>query len=193
MRGDELETMMGQYFRRYLEKENFIPENWIPEGDQAYFYSNSYQRTIATAQYFSSGMLPIANVKVNHKFALNQMDTTFLPFMTYMNDNFQKQVMSEIEQLGNGEGLQGIQKSVSGEIKTIENILDFKDSPYAKEKNIQSLPLDDLKINMKEGDELTCSGTLKTANSAADALKLQYYEEPDDKKAAWGKNVSYKQ
>lgn len=191
--GGQLETLNGQYFKRFLEKENFIPENWVPEKDETYFYANSYQRTIATAQYFSSGMLPIANVDVEHKYELGKMDLTFLPFMTYMNDKQKDQIMKEIAEQGGEKGLNGITENLSEEIKTLEKALDFKDSEYAKEKNIESLPLDDLEINIEEGDELTCKGTLKTANSAADAFKLQYYEEPDDTKAALGKNLTYKE
>ena len=58
LRGGVLETIMGQYFRKWLESETLIPENYIPEDGEVRFYSNSMQRTIATAQYFSSGMLP---------------------------------------------------------------------------------------------------------------------------------------
>ena len=193
LQGGELETMMGQYFRKYLENLNYIPENWIPQGDEALFYSNSYQRTIATAQYFSSGMLPIGNVDVVHKYALNEQDKLFLPFQTYMNDKLKAQIMKEIEAMGGEKGLNGILENLSEEFKTLEYALDFKDSDYAKEHNITSFPLDDLKINIVADDELTCEGSLKLGNTASDAFKLQYYEEEDDAKAAFGKKLSYDQ
>ena len=41
-------------------------------------------------------------------------------------------------------------------------------------------------------DEPRMTGTLSTASSAADALKLQYYEENDDLKAAFGHALSLK-
>ena len=50
LRGGVLETIMGQYFRKWLESEDFSPENYIPEDGEVRFYSNSMQRTIATAQ-----------------------------------------------------------------------------------------------------------------------------------------------
>ena len=57
LRGGVLETEMGQYFRKWLESEGLIPENYLPEEGEVRFYANSKQRTIATAQYFSSGFL----------------------------------------------------------------------------------------------------------------------------------------
>ena len=185
--------MMGQYFRKYLEKLNYIPENWIPQGDEALFYANSYQRTIATARYFSAGMLPVANVDVVHKYGLNEQDGTFLPLQTYMNDKLKAQIMKEIEAMGGDKGLNGILENLSEEFKTLENALDFKDSDYAKEKGISSFPLNDLQINIEAGDELGCSGSLKLGNTASDAFKLQYYEEEDDTKAAFGKKLTYDQ
>ena len=40
-RGGELETMMGQYFRKRLEKEQLIPENYQPKEGEVRFYANS--------------------------------------------------------------------------------------------------------------------------------------------------------
>lgn len=138
-------------------------------------------------------MLPIGNVDVVHKYALNEKDTLFLPFQTYMNDKLKAQIMKEIEAMGGEKGLNGITEDLSEEFKTLEYALDFKDSEYAKEHNITSLPLDDLKINIEANDELTCEGSLKLGNTASDAFKLQYYEEEDDAKAAFGKKLSYDQ
>ena len=56
LRGGTLETEMGQYFRKWLESEEFIPENWRPQGEEVRFYANAKQRTIATAEYFGGGL-----------------------------------------------------------------------------------------------------------------------------------------
>ena len=64
LRGGALETMMGQYYRKWLEDEGLISENWIPEDGQVRFYANAKQRTIATANYFLTGMLPVSDVLV---------------------------------------------------------------------------------------------------------------------------------
>ena len=48
LRGGATETLMGQYFRKWLEEEGLFPENYHPEEDEVRFYANSKQRTIAT-------------------------------------------------------------------------------------------------------------------------------------------------
>ena len=50
LRGGALETMMGQYFRKWLVSEGMMKENEIPAEGTMRFYANSLQRTIATAQ-----------------------------------------------------------------------------------------------------------------------------------------------
>ena len=52
LRGGVLETMMGQYFRKWLINEGLMQENEMPAEGTMRFYANSLQRTIATAQYF---------------------------------------------------------------------------------------------------------------------------------------------
>lgn len=74
LRGGILETMMGQFFRKWLIEEGLFEENHIPTADELNFYANSMQRTIATAQYFSSGFMPVANIRVNHRFSPSKMD-----------------------------------------------------------------------------------------------------------------------
>ena len=41
LRGAMLETLMGQYFRLWLEKEGLFPENWKPEDGAERFYANA--------------------------------------------------------------------------------------------------------------------------------------------------------
>lgn len=82
---------MGQFFRKWLEQEGLFPENYMPEDGAVRFYANSMQRTIATAQYFSSGLLPVANVRIEHHEQLNKMDPVFTP---------QLQIASELRLFG---------------------------------------------------------------------------------------------
>ena len=41
LKGGVLETKMGQYFRKWLEDEELIPENYIPTENETRFYANS--------------------------------------------------------------------------------------------------------------------------------------------------------
>lgn len=192
LRGGALETMMGQYFREYLVDQGLFVENEIPEEGQVRFYANSMQRTIATAQYFSSGFLPIANVEIEHHYDLNTMDEVFEPKLTLTDEAFCQQAMEEIAAMGGENGLQGITAALEENYRLLEQVLDFSESDYAKENELTQLPADEPSIVLALNKEPSMTGTLKLANSAVDALKLQYYEEPDEVKAAFGKNLSRK-
>ena len=48
----------------------------------------------------------------------------------------------------------------------------------------------DSEFTLEEGKEPSVSGSLKQACQISDALVLQYYEEPDDEKAAFGHELS---
>src|SRR5699024_3046340 len=68
-----------------------------------------------------------------------------------------------------------------------------KDSEKGKEEGYTEFSTDDLKILLKEKEEPAMEGSLKLANTASDALILQYYEEADAKKAAFGNNLTDKE
>ena len=73
LRGGALETMMGQYFRRWAEKERLFPENYQPDDSSVRIYANAKQRTIATAQFFATGLLPTAGLEVETQEHLQQL------------------------------------------------------------------------------------------------------------------------
>lgn len=79
LRGGEMETLMGQYFEARLRAQGLFPKNAQPSVGEVRFYANSYQRTIATAKYFSAGAFPIANIPIEYHRALGQKDRVFLP------------------------------------------------------------------------------------------------------------------
>ncbi|BAL82692.1 putative glucose-1-phosphatase [Selenomonas ruminantium subsp. lactilytica TAM6421] len=190
LRGGQLETMMGQYFRQRLVKDGLMTENYLPKEGEMRFYANSMQRTIATAQYFSSGMLPVANVKIEHKYAPSKMDPVFNPQLTFVSDAFRSQAMKEISAMGGKNGLQGINDKLNGEYRTLEKALDLKDSPMAKKDGFSRFKNDDLQIMLEVNKEPAMKGSLKLANSASDAFILQYYEEPDTTKAGFGHKLT---
>ena len=195
LRGGQLETMMGQYFGQWLESEGVIKDKntYIPAEGEMRFYANSMQRTIATAQYFSSGMLPVANVTIEHKFAPSKMDPVFHPQLTFMSDAFRTQAMKEINAMGGQKGLQGINDKVENNYRIIEKALDLKDSPAAKKDGLTKFRSDDLQILLEINKEPAMKGSLKQANSASDAFILQYYEEPDKVKAGFGHKLTQKE
>lgn len=81
-RGGVLETMMGQYFRKWLVDAGMFPENYQPTSDDVNMVANSMQRCIATARCFASGFMPVADVTVWHRYTPSKMDPLFNPQLT---------------------------------------------------------------------------------------------------------------
>lgn len=193
LRGGELETLMGQYFRQRLVNEGLMTENYQPKEGEMRFYANSMQRTIATAQYFSSGMLPVANVQIEHKFAPSKMDPVFSPMLTFVSDAFRAEALKQISMMGGSKGLQGIGGQLAGDYKQLEEVLDITKSDACKKDGIDKFHTDDLEIVLDLNKEPVMRGSLKLATQASDALVLQYYEESDPIKAAFNHKLTTKE
>lgn len=175
-RGELVETSMGQYFREYLERENFITENYIPAENEFRFYANSSQRTIATAQFFSSGMLPVANVKIEYKNPVGERDEIFIAKFGNVSENYRQEIFNQILARHNAKNFHELAENLKPSLNTLEKILDFKNSPYAKKNNIQHFPIDDLAVNIEQNKSISWNGGIQKASSTADALIMQYYE-----------------
>ena len=98
LRGGALETMMGQYFRRWAEKERLFPENYQPDDSSVRIYANAKQRTIATAQFFATGLLPTAGLEVETHVEYDSMDPTFKPQLTFVNNAYTRDVESQVKE-----------------------------------------------------------------------------------------------
>ena len=190
LRGGVLETMMGQYFRKWLVSEGLMKENEMPEEGAMRFYANSMQRTIATAQYFSSGMLPVANIRVEHHCEIGKMDPVFNPQLTDVTDDFRRQAMQEITAMGGEKGLNGISEKMADNFRLLEQVLDMKQSAACRQGDTCRFRTDDLQIHLVQNREPAMGGSFRLACQAADALVLQYYEESDAVKAAFGDTLS---
>lgn len=190
LRGGVLETMMGQFFRKWLVSEGLFTENYVPNADEVNFYANSMQRTIATAQYFSSGFMPIANVAVRHRYDPSKMDPVFFPRLTKVSEAFCSDAMNQIAAMGGKKGIRGINEGLEDSYRIIADVLDLKDSPACKSGETCAFDDYDTQIILKKGEEPAMKGSLKLANSASDAFILQYYEEADAQKAAFGHDIS---
>lgn len=190
LRGGVLETMMGQYFRKWLVDEGLFEENAVPTTDEVNFYANSMQRTIATAQYFSSGFMPLANVRVNHRYNASKMDPVFCPRLTKVSDAFCQEALKQIAAMGGKKGIVGINEKLKDSYAVTAKVLDLKDSPACKSGETCAFDDYNTQFIFKLYDEPKMKGSLKLANSASDAFILQYYEEPDAKKAAFGHDIT---
>ena len=190
LRGGALEAMMGQYFRKWLVREGMMEENEIPTEGTMRFYANSLQRTIATAQYFSSGMLPVANVRIEHHCEVGKRDSVFTPQITDDNDDFKALAQQQIAAMGGGKGLIGVGEKMTENYKLLEQVLDMEQSKACLEGDTCHFRTDDVHVYLIKNRQPGMGGSLRLACQAADALVLQYYEEPDAVKAAFGDTLS---
>ena len=183
--------MMGQYFRKWLVSEGLMQENEIPAEGTMRFYSNSMQRTIATAQYFSSGMLPVANVRIEHHCEMGRMDPVFHPQITDDSEAFRVLAQQQITAMGGANGMVGIGEKMADNYKVLERVLDMDQSQACLEGDTCHFRTDDAHVYLIKNREPGMGGSLRLACQAADALVLQYYEETDAVKAAFGDTISW--
>ena len=193
LRGGLLETAMGEYFRKYLESENFLPDNYSPAEGEVKFYANSRNRTMSTAKYFSAGIFPVANVEVEHKYKIEGKDEAFLTDFPSDDKNYREKVIEEICKENNVKNLSEIGEKFNAEIATVEKILDFKNSPYAKEKNISAFSRTDLGMKLEKGKDTALKGDMATVHSAIDGLLMQIYEFPYTYQKSFGRKISDKE
>ncbi len=191
LRGGALETMMGQYFRKWLVSEGLMQENEIPAEGTMRFYANSLQRTIATAQYFSSGMLPVANVRIEHHCEVGRMDSVFAPQITDDSEAFKTLAQKQITAMGGEKGMLGIGQKMTENYKVLERVLDMDQSKACLEGDTCHFRTDDAHVYLIRNREPGMGGSLRLACQTADALVLQYYEEPDAVKAAFGHTLTW--
>jgi len=186
LKGTVLETEMGEYFRKWMEKEGLIPENYIPGEGEVRIYSNSKQRTIATARCFASGLFPVGDVTVEHHGEYDTMDPVFNPVLTFMTDEYAQDIKKEIFDLyGEEFGLLGENFAL------LDKVLDTEKSEAFAGGSFSGFTTDDIDFSFENGSEPRTTGSLKTGCQAADALVLQLYEEKDPEAAAFGEKLSF--
>ncbi len=188
LRGGVLETEMGEYFRKWLEAEGLFPENYHPEFPEVRIYANSMQRTIATAQYFTAGLLPTANMPIEYHMDFDTMDPVFTPQLTFISESYKEYAEAQIRALFT-EKIRGLADNYA----LLTDVIDLADSTAYRNGTVGDFQVDDTEIILEKGDEAGIKGSLKAACTISDALVLQYYEEPDAKKAAFGHDLTIRQ
>lgn len=188
VRGGTLETSMGQYFRKWLESEKLFPENYQPDEEAVRIYANAKQRTIATAQFFTAGLLPTVNEDVEYHGEFDTMDPVFNPQLTYISDGYVKAAQEQIHKMYDDDI-----KDLADNYELISDVLDMEESSGVKDGTIAPFRTDDTVVKLEMNKEPAMEGSLKTACTVSDAITLQYYEESDPVKAAFGNSLSEEQ
>ncbi len=107
-----------------------------------------------------------------------------------MND-YCARVRQQIADLfGNG-SLEGIGEKMAENYALLQDVLDVEQSAAWQTGGFSGFKVDDTNILLELNKEPGMTGSLKTACSASDALVLQYYEEPDELKAAFGHQLTF--
>ncbi len=185
--GGSLEVQMGQFFRKWLESESLISADYMPCGNVR-IYANSKQRTIATARFFSAGLFPVSDVPVEYHMDFDLMDPVFTPQLTFTSESYEQAVRSQLNELFSDDIA-----SLASSYELTADVIDFYKSEAYTSGKVAPFSTDDTEIILKLYAEPAVSGSLKTACQISDALVLQYFEQPDDRKAAFGKKLSRSQ
>ena len=190
VRGGVLETIMGQYFRKWLEAEGLFPENYQPEDDAVRFYANAKQRTIATATCFSAGLLPVSDTHVETDAEYDTMDPVFTPKLTFLTPSYEQDAISQMLETGGYAESGGVPAELRDAITLLMDVADIEESESYQAGIYGDLLADPSEILLEVGKEPGMTGPVRTATSVADALTLQYYEEADAEKAAFGHELT---
>ena len=185
LRGGVLETEMGQYFRKWLEAEGLFPENYHPTSDEVRVYANAKQRTIATAEYFVSGLLPTAGTPIETHVAYDTMDPVFTPQLTFVSPEYCADAEAQVWEL-----YTDTVNDLADNYELLAGVIDMERSDAWADGSAGPFRTDDSELVLELNKEPAVVGSLKTACSVSDALVLQSYEEPDGVKAAFGHSLS---
>ncbi|HHS9544216.1 TPA: bifunctional glucose-1-phosphatase/inositol phosphatase [Klebsiella quasipneumoniae subsp. similipneumoniae] len=185
-KGGVLEVYMGHYMREWLAQQKLVTSGECPPEKAVYAYANSLQRTVATAQFFITGAFPGCGIAVHHQPQMGTMDPTFNPVITDDSPAFREKALQAMEK-----ERQGMQLTES--YKLLETMIDYRNSPSCKEKQVCSLSEGKDTFSAGYQQEPGVSGSLKVGNSLVDAFTLQYYEGFPKDQVAWGEITSDKQ
>ena len=190
LKGGVEETSMGQYFRKWLDKEGLIPENTIPTENEVRFNARDKQRCRATARYFAAGMLPLADIEVEHPGDAKGTVDFMQPVLHFYSDDYAADATAQVAAMGSKAGFDGIAEQNRDVIELIMDTVDMEDSEAYKSGKYGDVLASDYGYAMEPDKEPDITGAIKPAYQVADALLLQYYEEPDAVKAAFGNELT---
>lgn len=183
LRGFDLEKEVGKYYREYLIDKEFIDNEYTPTEEEVRIYANTKQRTIETARCFAKGLFPNSDLSVEHK-EIGTKDPSFNARVNYLSDNYINQVNEEIKQYSKSVDLKD-------SYKLLEEVLDYSESKMSKD--LPHLDPNDFSVTLKLDEEPILNDSLTIAANAVDALKLQYYEDDDNFRAAFNHDLSVQQ
>lgn len=190
-KGGVLENINGQFFHKWLVNEGLFSENAVPSDNELFVLSNSMQRTIASARYFVAGFMPMQDVPVHHEGEVGKMDPNFS--LALGDDITEEQlalIKAEYEAEYDADGIRNASMALQPNYDLLSQVIDLEDSPAFKDGSFTGFNNHDSEIILEIGKEPRMTASLNDACSVVDALILQYYEEQDPQKEAFGKTLT---
>lgn len=194
MRGGVLETINGQFFHQWVVSEGLFPDNAVPTDAEVVFVANSKQRTISTARHFASSFMPMKTINVQHEGKIDDMDALFsMNLDSDITEAEWAQIRQETADRYTPESLRQLSESLKPSFDLLSDVLDLKNSPAYLDGSFTGFDDHNTQITYKLGKEPEVTASLNQSVQPADALVLQYYEETDPQKEAFGKTLTAEQ
>lgn len=112
------------------------------------------------------------------------MDPVFTPQLTFVNEAYAKDAEKQMKET---------LTDLTDEYALLSDVIDYTESKGYQSGELTDFRTDDMEFVLKENAEPGTKGSLRQATSISDALVLQYYEEPDAQKAAFGNDLTEEQ
>ena len=194
MRGGVLETINGQFFHQWVVSEGLFPDNAVPTDAEVVFVANSKQRTISTARHFASSFMPMKTINVQHEGKIDDMDALFsMNLDSDITEAEWAQIRQETADRYTPESLRQLSESLKPSFDLLSDVLDLKNSPAYLDGSFTGFDDHNTQITYKLGKEPEVTASLNQSVQPVDALVLQYYEETDPQKEAFGKTLTAEQ
>lgn len=194
MKGGVLETINGQFFHQWVVSEGLFPENAIPTDEEVVFVANSKQRTISTARHFASSFMPMKTINVQHDGKIGDTDALFnMNLDKNITESEWVQIRKETAERYTPESLRKVSESLQSNYDLLSDVLDLKNSPAYLDGSFKGFIDHNTQISYQLGNEPQVTASLNQACQPTDALILQYYEETDPQKEAFGKTLTAEQ
>lgn len=181
-KGERLETEMGEYFREWMKEEGLKADR-----DNVRIYANSMQRTIRTAECFLDGFMPETEIPVEIHGEYGAMDPVFMPSLRYYRSSFDSAVQTAFEEM---KAQDKRYRRLQEDYDLLADVTGYEQTQGYMEGWLQGLDASDTKLMLYPDTPPGIEGSLMPACRLADGLLLQYYEEPDDRKAGFGRVLS---
>ena len=118
------------------------------------------------------------------------MDPTFEPKLHFVTEEYARDVMAQVAEKGGVAGLNGILAGLQDAIALMMDTADIEKSEAYQSGKYGDLLNGETVLSLVEGKEPGMTGPIKSATSVADAMILQYYEEADARRAAFGHDLT---